>query len=196
MLALGLALSGSDRTYGWRFTLALAGGVLAGAVALMGLGSVLSRFELGGMSDSALYRGLLASTTYDGAKAFWPWGSGWGTYAAVYPRFQPMVIEGAADYAHHDYAQMLFEGGIFALTLAAAFLWLAASRGVLLARAFFRSRGFTQEQMGSALCGLGLLGFLLHSLVEFNMHIPANAIVGALLAGAYLRPLGDRKAPP
>jgi hypothetical protein len=41
--------------------------------------------------------------------------------------------------------------------------------------------------MASALCGLGLLGLLLHSLVEFNMHIPANAILGALLAGAYLR---------
>ena len=43
---------------------------------------------------------------------------------------------------------------------------------------------------------LGLLGLLLHSLVEFNMHIPANAILGALLAGAYLRPLGTGEAQP
>jgi hypothetical protein len=188
MLALGLALSAGDRSQGWRFTLVLAGGILAGAVALVGLGSVLSRFEMSGMSDSALYRGLLASTTFEGAKAFWPWGSGWGTYAAVYPRFQPLALEGFADYAHHDYAQLLFEGGIFSVILAAAFLWLAASRAVLLTRAFLRRRGFTPEHMGTALCGLGLLGFLLHSLVEFNMYIPANAILGSLLAGAYLRP--------
>ena len=44
--------------------------------------------------------------------------------------------------------------------------------------------------MTTALCGLGLLGFLMHSLVEFNMHIPANAILASLLAGVYLRPLG------
>jgi hypothetical protein len=188
MLALGLALSAGDRSQGWRFTLVLAGGILAAAVALVGLGSVLSRFEMSGMSDSALYRGLLASTTFEGAKAFWPWGSGWGTYAAVYPRFQPLGLDGFADYAHHDYAQLLFEGGIFSVILAAAFLWLAAGRAVVLTRAFLRRRGFTTAAMGSALCGLGLLGFLLHSLVEFNMHIPANAILGALLAGAYLRP--------
>ena len=48
--------------------------------------------------------------------------------------------------------------------------------------------------MASALCGLGLLGLLLHSLVEFNMHIPANAILGALLAGVYLRPLAAKDA--
>jgi hypothetical protein len=39
-----------------------------------------------------------------------------------------------------------------------------------------------------------LLGLLLHSLVEFNMHIPANAILGAMLAGVYLRPFEKREA--
>jgi O-antigen ligase/polysaccharide polymerase Wzy-like membrane protein len=195
MLALGLALASGNRDHGWRFTVALVAGIVAGAVALVGLGSVLARFELAVMSDSAMFRGLLASTTLDGAKAFWPWGAGWGTYAAVYPRFQPMGVDGIADYAHHDYAQALFEGGIFAFALAAVFAWLAGSQAVLLARTALRHHGFTKEEMASALCGLGLLGLLLHSLLEFNMHIPANAIVAALLAGAYLRPLGGRSRP-
>ena len=52
-------------------------------------------------------------------------------------------------------------------------------------------RELSREEMTAALCGLGLLGFLLHSLVEFNMHIPANAILAALLAGVYLRPLAE-----
>ena len=46
----------------------------------------------------------------------------------------------------------------------------------------------------AALCGLGLLGFLLHSLVDFNMHIPANAIMASLLAGVFLRPLDSEEA--
>jgi hypothetical protein len=197
ILAFGLALSaGRDRSHSWRFTLALAGGILAGAVALVGIGTVLSRFELSGMTDAASVRGLLASTTLDGAKAFWPWGAGWGSYAAVYPRFQPLGFGGVAHDAHQDYAQMLFEGGIFAVVLAAAFLWLAGSRAILLTKAAIRARGLSQAKLGSAICGLGLLGFLLHSLVEFNMHIPANAMLAALLAGVYLRPLGTRDARP
>jgi hypothetical protein len=134
-----------------------------------------------------MYRGLLASSTFNGAQVFWPWGAGWGTYAAVYPRFQPLAIEGIADYAHQDYAQMLLEGGVFAVLLLATCLWLAGSRAVALLGSALRHRRLNHEDMGSALCGLGLLGLLLHSLVEFNMHIPANAILGALLAGAYLR---------
>ena len=67
--------------------------------------------------------------------------------------------------------------------------WCDGSRAVLVAKVGFVERSLTQEQMACALCGLGLLGFLLHSLAEFNMHIPANAIVAAVLAGAYLRPL-------
>jgi hypothetical protein len=34
-----------------------------------------------------------------------------------------------------------------------------------------------------------VLVLLLHSWVEFNMHIPALAITAAFLAGVYLRPI-------
>lgn len=190
MLALGLALSFGNRSHGWRFALLVVGAILIGAVSLVGLGSVLSRFDLNVMFESAVYRDLLGSTTLAGAREFWPWGAGWGTYAAVYPRFQPIAITGFADYAHNDYAQMLFDGGIFAIALAAPFMWMAGSQAVVLTRSALRHRRLDHEEMASALCGLGLFGLLAHSFVEFNMHIPANAILGALLTGVYLRPLG------
>jgi hypothetical protein len=50
--------------------------------------------------------------------------------------------------------------------------------------------------MAAALCGIGLLGFLLHALVDFPMRIPANAVFAAVLAGAYLRPLSARGSRP
>ncbi len=197
MLALGLTLSsGSRSSNSWRFTLALIAGLLGAAVALVGIGALVSRFDLGGMASSASIRSVLAATTLAGAKEFWPWGAGWGTYAAVYPRFEPMGSDGVADFAHHDYAQMLFDGGIFSVVLAAAFVWLAGSRAVLLTRTALRYRRLHREEMACALCGLGLAGLLLHSLVDFNMHIPANAITGALLAGIYLRPLAQKDAQP
>ena len=38
----------------------------------------------------------------------------------------------------------------------------------------------------------GALALLLHSWVEFNMHIPALALTAAFLMGVFLRPLTSR----
>ncbi|QJW83701.1 hypothetical protein HK414_05570 [Ramlibacter terrae] len=124
-----------------------------------------------------------------GAAELLPFGSGWGTYFEVYPRYQPGTLIGTAHYAHQDYAQMLFEGGVFGALLIAAFGWLALQRAALLVRMAFKDRRLSREAMAAAICGIGLLGFPVHCPAEFNMHIPANAIAAALLAGVYLRPL-------
>lgn len=194
MAALGLGWlmhTGRRHLHNWQTTLMLIAAVLLGAVALLGLDAVLARFGSADLVSSASFRGVLTQTTLAGAAEFWPWGAGWGVYGDVYPRFQPPAIAGAAGFAHQDYAQMLFEGGVFSLVLVAAFCWLAASRAAALVRALRSKRGIGREAVVCVLCGLGLLGFLLHSLVEFNMHIPANAILASLLAGVYLRPLPD-----
>ncbi len=197
MCAFALAASTTSHSRRWRTMLVAAGLALLVAMAVVGFDSVVTRFQVKGMASDASFRTLLASSTLQGAAEFWPLGAGWGTYAAVYPRFQPAAVDGFAGHAHHDYAELLFDGGIFAVLLMAAFTWLALSRAVQLARAGIRRRRLRRTEMAAALCGFGLLGFLLHSLVEFNMHIPANAIAAALLAGAFLRPLraeGDEEA--
>ena len=181
------------RTFSARVALALVVGIVLGSAALIGIGSVMSRFDADLLSASAEFRGLLSATTMEGAHAFWPLGAGWGTYAEVYPRFQPASIAGYADYAHQDYAQMLFEGGVFALIPIGSFLLLALGRTTRLVRALARGGAFNAEEMAAAACGIGLAGFLAHSLGEFNMHIPANAALAAMLAGAFLRPLRPLK---
>ncbi|WP_299763871.1 O-antigen ligase [Ramlibacter sp.] len=195
-IALVLTLgSGAQRS---RRPWLVVGAVLAASIALVGFDAVATRFDLERMAGDAPLRIVQAVTTMEGAAHFWPFGAGWGTYYEVYPRFQPPSLVGTADYAHQDYAQMLFEGGVFAVLLMTVFAWLALTRAVELVRIALRERRLPRHAMAAALCGLGLLGFLLHSLVEFNMHIPANAIAAALLAGAYLRPLPkqDRKEGP
>jgi len=190
LLAFALALTlGSKRAPRWQTTLAILGAALVAAVSMVGLNFIVTRFELGGLASAASLRGMLAAETFTGAVHFWPWGAGWGTYAVVFPRFQSSALVGFAEYAHHDYAQLLFEGGVFALLLMAAFACLAGARTLLLVRTALRQRRFGRLEMVSAICGLGLLGFLLHSIVEFSMHIPANAIAAGLLAGAFLRPM-------
>jgi O-antigen ligase len=189
MCAFAIAVTEGRRARSWRGGLFMAGAAVVAAVALVGFDFVASRFTEESVSDAASVRSLLAASSFEAAAEFWPWGAGWGTYAGVYPRFQPASIVGIAIYAHQDYAQLLFEGGIFAVLLALAFTGLVASRAVQLVRSARKHGRLRRDEMASALCGVGLLGFLLHSVVEFNMHIPANAIVAALLAGAYLRPL-------
>ena len=174
---------------GWRFALPVVLLVLFSAAALIGFEAATTRISTEQLASSAGFRGTLARTSLDAALAYWPWGAGWGTYDVGYPRFQPLTIAGQVNHAHMDYVEMLYEGGMFFLALAAVFTWLAAHRAMRLVQVVVRQRTLDRELMAAALCGIGLLGFLLHSLVEFNMRIPANAILAALLAGATLRPL-------
>jgi hypothetical protein len=167
--------------------LALAAAI--GALLLLGLGALLVRFSPGEITSSASFRALIARSSLEGALAFWPLGAGWGTFPDAYPRFQPADVPGYVGHAHMDYVEMLFDGGVFFLLLAAAFTWLAARRAVQLTRLLWGRQHVRRETVAVLLCGLGLLGFLAHSLVEFNMRIPANAILAALLAGVYLRPM-------
>lgn len=187
LAVVSLRLNGWSR--GWRMALPAGVVVILAAATLLGFDAATARLSGDQLASSANFRGELARSSLQGAIAFWPWGSGWGTYDAVYPRFQPASIAGFANHAHMDYVEMLFEGGVFFVLLAVAFAWLASLRAAALVKAAWRSRTLRSECMASALCGLGLLGLLLHSLVEFNLRIPANAILGALLAGAYLRPV-------
>jgi O-antigen ligase len=190
LAALALALTVGTRGLPLKKMLLVVGGVLAAGLLLVGFDVILSRFDLRAFANDASIRNLIAAATFEGAAAFWPLGAGWGTYNEVFPRFQPGATATEAFYhAHQDYAQMLFEGGIFAVLLMAVFSWLAITRAVVLVRTALRHRRLRREEMAAAICGLGLLGFLLHSLVEFNMHIPANAIIASLFAGIYLRPL-------
>jgi O-antigen ligase len=187
--AFAVALTGGTRGRSGRVIVLGTALVVAAALALVGIEPVLARFKLHAVTQDASFRTLLASTTLEGAAQFWPWGTGWGTYAHVYPRFQPLSVAGLAEYAHDDYAQILFEGGIFGALLMAVFGILFFWRAIVLVRAAGRRRQLSAAEMASTLFGIGVFGFLLHSFVEFNMHIPANAIAAALLAGAYLRPL-------
>jgi hypothetical protein len=190
MFGLGIV---SLRIGGWsrglRFALPVFAVLVLASAALIGFDQVTARLSGDQLASSAGFRGTLARTSLDGAIAFWPWGSGWGTYDLAYPRFQPAVIAGYANHAHMDYVEMLLEGGIFFVLLAAVFLWLAWARARLLVTHALRHRRLGRDAMAATICGLGLLALLLHSVVEFNLRIPANAILGALLAGAYLRPL-------
>ncbi len=186
----------NGRRFQWKTAAAGAALVLAGGIALVGLNTVVSRASIGDLSSSAEDRAILARSSLEAAREFWPWGSGWGTYEPIYRRFQPHDLANNVPHAHQDYIQLLLEGGIFFVLIAAAVAFLLLQRAALLIRSAMRNRRLSRDELLSAVAGCGLLGFLLHSLVDFSMRIPANAILAALVAGMYLRPLASEDAKP
>lgn len=155
-------------------------------------GSLGQRWEGQQIKTDAEVRNAYTRATLEGARTFWPWGSGMGTFEAVFPRFQPLQTPGYVPHAHNDYAQMLMELGAFAVLILAASTMLCGIQVHNLWRAIRRDRKMTPDIALRIFSGLGLLALIIHSWVEFNMHIPALAITSAFLAGIFLKPLPSR----
>ncbi|MDO9604893.1 O-antigen ligase [Hydrogenophaga sp.] len=172
------------------------------ALVLLALGAVgldwLGRFAGSTVVADSAFRQLLAARTWTAALEFWPLGSGLGSYAGVFPRFQPAEVSGFAPHAHSDYVQLLMECGLMFVVMTALALWLLGRRVRWLAASARTPHGLNRPQRQMMVCGLGLLALVLHAWVDFNLRIPATAMLGAFLLGALLRPLGggDHPSPP
>ena len=105
-------------------------------------------------------------------------GTGLGTLQTVFPAYETLYDGKIVNHSHNDYLEGLAETGIAGGLCCAWFL------GVLL----FDSLRNLSESRGSFVAALhlsglvGCLGFLTHSLVDFNLHIPANALLFFLMA--------------
>lgn len=173
-----------------RVALGVAAGLFA-LLAVIGVGAerVGQRLDKATVEADAQTRQNFTSATLEGAQAFWPWGSGAGTYESVFPRFQAADSLHYVEYAHNDYAQLLMELGLAGVLLALVVAGLVGTQFMRLLRAYRAERRLSGELALRAWCGLGAAALLLHSTVEFNMHIPALALTAAFLLGVYLRPL-------
>ncbi|HTX16692.1 MAG TPA: O-antigen ligase family protein [Candidatus Baltobacteraceae bacterium] len=105
-------------------------------------------------------------------------GCGLGTLVAVYPRYETDYDGRVVDHAHNDYLETLAETGLLGGLCGAVFLWL-------LFRAVRKNFAAEQGQLSLALHAAAIMavgGMLLHSLVDFNLQLPANALLFLLQA--------------
>ena len=155
--------------------------------AYIGLTSVLERFAAERLTFSYANRFELAAAATRAAVDFTPLGSGLGTFADVFRRYQVEGITGFIDHAHNDYAEAFLELGAAGLAAIAllAFAYLARWARLLRARS---PRSLVQLQVAA---GLGMLAMILHGLVDFNFHIPANALYFSFLAGIFFLTRGE-----
>lgn len=100
-------------------------------------------------------------------------GSGLGTTVAVYPRYETMYDGKVVDHVHDDYAEALAETGIVGAACGVAFLLILFRRACTNFKA-------EQSQFSRALHAgaiVAVAGLLLHSFVDFNLHIFSNALL-------------------
>ncbi|MCK0505777.1 O-antigen ligase family protein [Aromatoleum anaerobium] len=178
------------RNFGAGFATRMVGAVSALGVALavaVGLAPVFARFAQDATADA---RWPILDATLEAALAFFPFGSGMGTFPAVIRAFHPAEIGGEAyiNHAHNDFAEWWMEGGVPALVL---MLTLAAIY-LLRWRAVWAVRNWRPLHMMQVGAGLGVLLILLFGLTDYNLRIPANAMYFAFLAAVFFHP-GERE---
>ncbi len=107
------------------------------------------------------------------------WGTGPGSFEDAYTLVQTADLEERMDHAHNDYLEFAEEWGIPAAALLFGLVGWVYARGVL---EFWRGRPSEECMLLLGCCG-SLLALLVHSIADFNLHIPANAFLFAALLG-------------
>lgn len=114
------------------------------------------------------------------------WGWGLGTFPTVYPAFRSFYTNLFVNEAHNDYAQLLVETGLVGFLLMLWFLVFLYRYGL---PGTSRRWEFRWDGAVSVAALLGCTGILLHSFVDFNLQIPANAAVFYTLCALAASPL-------
>jgi tetratricopeptide (TPR) repeat protein len=105
-------------------------------------------------------------------------GTGLGTFAYVYPRYQTDTALGFIRHAHNDYLEIISEIGVigaFPLLLSAAILFVYGLKKL-----------FNQTDKALQVIGIGALSacfsIMVHEVTDFNLHVPSNATLFAVCA--------------
>jgi O-antigen ligase len=119
------------------------------------------------------------------------WGWGLGTFPTVYPSYRSFYTNLFVNEAHNDYAQLLVETGLIGFGLMLWFLVRLYRYGFPTSRRW----EFKWDGAVSLAALLACTGLLLHSFVDFNLQIPANAAVFYMLCGLAASPLAKLPKP-
>lgn len=117
-------------------------------------------------------------------------GYGLGNFVEVFPSFRTFYMNQFVNAAHNDYVQAMVEIGTI------GFVAIASLVVLLFREALRKSANWEYSCEGSvALAALvGCSGMLIHSFCDFNLQVPANAALFAVIAGvAVTRRSGQNK---
>lgn len=140
----------------------------------LGISPIVERFmrtNVSGEQRFAAWQGTLSAF-----RDFPLFGSGMGTFQHIFKVYQPDGLTLYWDHAHNDYLELLLEAGIIGTLIAAAFFF---SLFRIMVKAEWKGRDI---YLGAAFFA-SITTMAVHSITDFNLHIPSNAILFSLILG-------------
>jgi O-antigen ligase len=128
------------------------------------------------------------------------WGAGPAHFDYRFRQYRPETVQLRPDRTHNDFLNVLTDLGIVGAVLISA-AWVLLFAGVIKTWGFVRGSASDLAAKRSNKyafvlgASAGLIAILLHSAVDFNFHIPANAILAVTLmalVSAHLRHATER----
>lgn len=149
--------------------------LVAGMLTWLGGGALTARLStLRAASHPELSEQLRLQVDRDGvkmvpSKPILGWGL--GTFPTVYPRYRSFYTNTFVNEAHNDYLQLLIETGIVGFVI---MLWFLVTAYYLASK---KLKDWPRDPNGALalMAMLGITGIVVHSLVDFNLQVPANA---------------------
>lgn len=163
--------------------------VLAAAAAFLFLTNPSLQKRAGAISDTKNMRIELWKGAIEQFKVNPLVGTGSRTYLYYGRRFRPSSVEKDPEFVHNDYLQLLAEFGL--VGCAGFFLFFGAHLGN--GYRIFRSRirlaySLTNRSLALNIGALSAVSaFVVHSVFDFNLHIPANLLLLAFVFGVLAR---------
>jgi len=172
--------------------------IVIGLLVWIGGGELSRRIATAGPGHSELSSDIRSYINRDGFRMFLKkpvFGWGLGTFPVVYPEFRTFYTNFFVNEAHNDYLQLLIEMGLLGF---ATMVWFLVTVYVRAVKKIGNWAGEISGAMTLA-CLLGLSGILVHSAVDFNLQIPANAALFYVLctvaaAEPFAKPARKRRA--
>ena len=153
-----------------------------GAAVFIGHDLIISRFHTLTQLEqeqSFLLRQQVWADTLHIFRDFPVFGSGFGTFSHIFPQYQTFSSGLTFFYAENDYLQLLAETGVIG-TLLVVLIGIIYFYTTL--RAWKQRRSRWSIIFGAS--GVSaIFSLLVHSSIDFNLHIPSNALLFTVIAG-------------
>lgn len=212
LVVLGLVVAVTAPALRWKALMLVASMVVIDVVVVgqwVGLDRVLQRIDRTAIAIEDQRGEETVESRLDPAWYTWPmvaerpvFGWGGGSYFVAFPPFKSrdmVLYKDYFDHAHNDYAEIAADTGLVGLALLATLVLATLRRAWQL----LTTRGQSTASRGTAYAGvMAITCLLLHSVVDFNLQIPANALtITALLAMVWatrreVLPAASTRTPP